>query len=627
MTEQRYRGGQYGERMRLLTPEEQRRKQLGLLYDVASFAPVTGEAISAKEAKEYYDEGRYGMMSLAALGALPVVGPLGRGAVRSGRALLETPAMSTPKNLINQAVANMPTTIKGFYHGKPIRSFTRDFIKEIPDAINTRTDAAQRAFQDLWGISTTKVADILGRGKPAQKEIKKHYREADLLAEAGLNTAANKVRAQGDRLAQKTGQDSEFTAMSIEAQMSPTIIPVEQRGALANSVYGLNYHARALGRSDVSEIGKQIGNANRLDSVEKIPDKITGYFVNHLVNGPHVKRQQDLYEYQIKTLDSSRAAGLVESEGYGKKGSMLARAFNAGSKESKVPTSFQSYRDFVTNITKKDDIAPEEAVDFLQLAATMTNDNVTKINKALGGGSKLKNKALLDGISASRVALRAGKKITPTQQKRLDVFENLVKRGKITLARVSDDTGNAVGGLDFNSIQKPKGPIKTQTSYHSQQKELGGVNQMVVMDIENKTNYSMLSDGHDIFDEQPLNGHHLISAQPITQRGWNEKGFTPQHRSKADFNEIEKSLNDTAKRVGVKLPENLNRSNFDNASDYYDAAEEYTDELMQRSVAPTGEQVAQAQSSQKKWNAAKTTGMLTGAGTVYGTHRAFADDE
>ena len=46
-----------------------------LAYNAASFFPVTGEAIAAKEAKEFYDAGRYGMMTLASLGALPLVSP------------------------------------------------------------------------------------------------------------------------------------------------------------------------------------------------------------------------------------------------------------------------------------------------------------------------------------------------------------------------------------------------------------------------------------------------------------------------------------------------------------------------------------------------------------------------
>jgi hypothetical protein len=54
-----------------------------LAYNAASFFPVSGEAIAAKEAKEFYDAGRYGMMTLAGLGALPLAGPFIRPALKA----------------------------------------------------------------------------------------------------------------------------------------------------------------------------------------------------------------------------------------------------------------------------------------------------------------------------------------------------------------------------------------------------------------------------------------------------------------------------------------------------------------------------------------------------------------
>lgn len=616
-----------------------------LMYDRASFAPITGEIISAKEAKEFYDQGDYGMMALASLGAIPLVGTVARPAIglmkkggkavkqtpemvkRGGRVVMETPMMSSAKNVINQTVSNMPTTIKGFYTGKPIRSFVRDFVGEIPSALKTRTDAVSRAFQDTWGISKVKVDDILGQGRVARKESAPLYRDADILDEAGLSKEADKLRREGNRLATKTGQDAEFTAMAIEAQMSPNIIPVEQRGAFANSVYGLNYFSRGIDRADTSKLTAEIGNAHRLEGTGEIPEDITGFFVNHLVSGPHVKRTDDLYEYQVKTLDASRGAGLTESEGYGGAGAMLARAFNTGSKKSTVPTSFDSYRKLMKDLVGRNELSKKDSIEFLQLAATMTTDAANKLNKAMPSSSNMGAKQLLDSIVTARALLREGKKITKSQQARLTAFETLVKQDKIKLAKVTDSNGTPVGGLDYNNIKEPEGIIKTQTTFHSKQKELGGVNQMVVMDVDNKTNYSMISDGHDIFDEPPLNGHHLITAQPITKRGWDDVGFSTQHTGRADFDKIEAALNETVKRVGTKLPDNLNRANFDNADDYYKAAEDFTDELMQQSVKPTQTQIAAANRSQQKLSTAQTGGMLLGAYGINEIADAFTDDE
>lgn len=66
-----------------LTAEEARQKQLDATYNMASFLPITGEAIAAKEAKEQFEQGNTGMGMLLSLGAIPFAGtairPLLRG--------------------------------------------------------------------------------------------------------------------------------------------------------------------------------------------------------------------------------------------------------------------------------------------------------------------------------------------------------------------------------------------------------------------------------------------------------------------------------------------------------------------------------------------------------------------
>lgn len=602
--------------------EEDQLEQLGELgYGIASLAPVTGEIIAAKEAKELFEEGSYGMGMFTALGAVPIVGSVLRPALKGAKALMETPVMSSAKNVVNQTAANMPTTIKGFYEGNPIGSFARDFTAEVGGAVRTRTDAGARAFQDLWGVSANKVQDIFGAGKPAQRILSKTQKEAAELRKRGLNKEADKVLKQGETAARKTGQDSEFTGLSIEAQMSPKIIPVEERGALANSVYGLNYFSRGVAQSDTAKLASEIGNGNRVAEAGKIPDNVTKQFVNHLTKGPHVGRTDELYEFQVKAMDSSRTVGRVEAEGF-KRGSMLARAFNTGSAGSKNKTTFQLYSDRVNKLNKQKEIQPEEAIEFLQLAATMNNRNTNTLNKMLK--SSFSNKKLLEEVSLGRAQVRAGKTVPPERLKVLNAFEKAVRGGKIGMSKVTDDAGNQVGGLDFSKIKKPEGNVKAQSYYLSAQKELGGVNQMMVMDIKNKTNYSMMSDGHDIFGEAPLGGHHLVTAQPIVKRKWNDTGFTVQHKAKATADQIEDRLADTAKRVGVEVPKALNKSNFDNADEYYKAAQGFTDGLMRRSVKPTATQVSQAKSSTNKLRGAQGAGLLTGAVVA---ERTLSDDE
>ena len=54
-----------------------------IVRTVAELAPVTGEILSAKEAVKDYEEGNYGMAALGAVGALPGVGIMGRGAKKA----------------------------------------------------------------------------------------------------------------------------------------------------------------------------------------------------------------------------------------------------------------------------------------------------------------------------------------------------------------------------------------------------------------------------------------------------------------------------------------------------------------------------------------------------------------
>ena len=619
MTE-RKRGGP----RKQITSEEARQRQLDATYNTASFLPISGEIIAAKEASELFDEGRYGMGMLVGLGAVPLVGAGIRPFIKGARGLMETPAMSSAMNVINQTAANMPTTIKGFYEGNPIGSFARDFTSEIGGAIATRTSAGARAFQDLWGVSADKIDDVMGRGRPAQREIRNAQQQAETLREAGLHSEADKVLKQGEKAARKTGQDAEYTALSIEAQMSPNIIPVEQRGALANSVYGLNYFSRGISQTDTAKLASDIGNGHRLTEAGKIPDNVTNQFVNHLIKGPHVGRTDEVYEFQVKAMDTSRTAGRVEAEGFGR-GSMLVRAFNTGSAGSKAKTTFQTYSDRVNKLNKQKELKPEEAIEFLQLAATMNNRTTATLNKAMG--TNFSNKKLLEEISLGRAQMRAGKEVPPERMKVINAFGWAQASKNINLSKITDEAGNQVGNMDFNKIKKPKGVVKAQSFYLSAQKELGGVNQMMVMDIKNKTNYSMMSDGHDIFGEAPLGGHHLVTAQPIVKRSWNDTGFTVQHKGKATLDQIEERVKDTAERVGVEFPKALSKSNFKDPDDYYKAAKGFTDALMSRSVNPSATQVSQAMTSTNKVKAAKNIGMLSGTAALGATAREMSRDE
>jgi hypothetical protein len=566
-------------------PFEERAKNFA--KTTAELTPILGDAITAKEAYDYFENNQPVMGSLMAGAAvLPFAPQIVKGVARKGKQFLESPVMETPRNVLNQTASNMPTTIKGFYEGNPIGSFARDFTNEIAGAIDTRLSATSRAFQDVWGISERKVQDVLGKGSaPAVRTLDDAKRKADILRESGLTKEADAVMEQGRKNATKTGEDSAFTAMSIEGQQGKTIIPVEERGAFANSVYGTEYTARAIPQDDVAKLSDEIGNGNRLEG-DDIPDNVTNRMVNHLVKGPHVdSKSSDIYEYQVKGLDASRTAGIKESEGF-RNGSMLVRAFNKGDSDNTI-TVFDSYIKALRGKKGGTDLTPEESIEFLQLAATLNKRNVDQINRAMFGASQMTDRQMLDSLAKARYYQREGKNLTAKQNNLVKVFEDLVRGGQIQLNRITDEAGNQVGNLDFSKIKKPEGNVATSSYFLSQQKELGGVNQAMVMDIKNKTNYTMISDGHDIFGEAPLGGHHLITAQPITKRKWGESGFKTQHKTTATKEKIQTAVADTAKRLGVELPDKLRTGNYKDLNAYRRAAKAWTDDLLRKKQGVT----------------------------------------
>lgn len=503
MTEQRYRGGQYGERMRLMTPEEQRRKQLGLLYDVASFAPVTGEAISAKEAKEYYDEGRYGMMSLAGLGALPLVGPLGRGVIKGGSSLLNASGIG---GLLNKAALNTPTLIPDFYT-KPIKgkiNFLTEYAKSIPAAVRESVIPEEVARRRQFGISQKK-------------------------AQEGLIP--------------KEGKDSEFTAIDIARQLPETAAD----NALEQSIVGLAFLDKSIPIADVDRLASGIGTGFRQTGAEDIPQSIIDRATNHLVNGPHTKNKNFIdYEFQIKDPSVKSGEGYLEAVGSGKSaGATVVRMLRGAPKENYLAELNKAKGTSMPTLTGKD------MVEFMQVSASIDNKAIRVLEKL---GNKGMPNVIINNILVGRAKQAAGKEVKGAQKKALDSFNNLVRAGVIKMGQVRDEAGNLVSAKNIKDIKEPEGYLVTQQAFNSRQKELGGMNSFVVVDPADEKMYTMLSDGHDIMGVNPVGGKGLITAQPIIVSSIKPKAqySNQQIQTRLTEDNIAKAVQDTEKATGIK---------------------------------------------------------------------------
>ena len=579
------------------SPEKQREGALGSLGIMADFTPGLGEIKSGKEAVEGFERGNYGMGLLGVVGAVPLLGY----APRVAKGLLKSSG-----NFANQIATDMPTFIKDFYSGNPltaVKSFGKEAVAHVPQAVKARIDPAARAFEETWGTSETKVKDIIGEGAPAERL---------------------RAKGKGDE-AVGLNEDAEKTALAIEAQKGNDIIPVDQRGALAQGVDGLTYYDRAIDIADVDRIAAGIGNGFRTEA--NIPDNIVNKFTRHVTEGPHVKTGDGrLYEVQVKSLESSRTVGNVESAGFASKGSALARAFNTGTEAGKSVSPFDSYIKTVSNATatkgsKATEVDPRDVVEFTQLAATLDKKTTIMLNQMLDTTDlKVTNAQLLDRISKARLYQRTGKKLTPTQAAALKVFDEAVGTGAIKPATLRDEAGNVVSSLDYNNIKKPEGFMSTQTSYASEQKELGGVNHMFVVDPYNQVNYSMISDGHDIFGLNPAGGHPLITVQPITMEKWGTKGFTKQHKTMNTRENVAAAVRRTEELTGIPAPKGTLNATGKN---YLANAKSYTKKAMTKPVVAQQRHIGAANASKAKLAAAGTVG----AGAGVGTGMMMANDE
>ena len=585
------------------TTEQKRKLGLQSLDTGADFTPVVGEIKSIKEGFEDFSEGNIGMGMLGLAGGLPLA--LGYGP-RVAKSVLKSGG-----NLGNQVAANMPTLVEGFYNGNPYFSFLRDALGEVPSAIKARTSAPLRASERVTGIPKTKLDDIDNQSKVAkrmQNKAKSNQKMAKVANAVGLNKVGKKLTETAEELLRKSkisGQDAEYTAMSIEAGRSATILPVAERGAFWNSPYKLGYWDAAIPQNDVARISSGIGNAHRIEA--DLPEDIIAAASNHLVNGPHITNnpmQKKLYEFQIKTTEASRKAGVTEGSG-AKQGSLLMRSF-FNSKSEKTVSGIQGYAKKIKALEGRE-LTPEDTIEYAQLAATLNKEAVKKLNTTLSFGSEVSSSFLLDRLSKARALQRAGEKLGPEQKKTLDAFNTLIETSQIKLSRITDADGVVVSNLDYNKIKKPNKFIKTSTYFTSRQKELGGVNQWVAIDPYNQTTYGMISDGHDIFGLNPIGGHSVITAQPIMKQNWSDAGFKDQHVSNISRKKVSNSIKEVEKRTGTTAPKEIRNASGEK---YYEAAKDWTKFAMRKKQTPTDQEIRAANQSVNKLKIAGTAGIV-----------------
>jgi len=464
-------------------------------YLGASFLPVSGEIISGKEAIEDYEKGNYGMATLGAIGAVPVLGygpRIAKGMLRSGG------------SLINKTAQNTPTHIPEFYRN-PIKgavNFGKEYTKSVIPSIKESIDPQSVAKRRVIGISDRKVSDW----------------------------------------ASDVGQDADLTAISINRQL-----PNTEDTLLENSVVGLKYLDSRIPREEAARLASGIGSGFRTSGT--VPESIVNRALTHLTQGPHIKNPNARYEYQIKDPSSGKNAGYIESVGAAGAGSPVVRAMRGQTTDK--------YLNVVNNLRKTEGAKPKGKLDgkamveYLQMSSTLDNKAFQLMNK-MGAGDQ--PSVMLETLLRARAKQGSGKKLQAGEQRVLDSFNKLLDTKAIKMARVSDEAGNAVGGRNLADIKDPDGYLVTQQSYTSRQQELGGMNAFVVVDPNKEKMYTMLSDGHDMFGLNPVGGHGLITASPLIESSYKTgaKYNNKQIKKKATPRKVQQAIKETERTTGVK---------------------------------------------------------------------------
>jgi hypothetical protein len=482
----------YAKQMLEKPPEERQKYAEELAYNQLSFAPVSGEAISAKEAKDFYDEGRYGMMTLAGLGAIPLAGTALRPVTRSVGSLL------------NKAAQNTPTHIPEFY-SNPIKgmfNFGKEYTKAVPSAIKESIDPQAVAKRRVEGISNRKIDDW----------------------------------------ASDKGQDADLTAISINRQL-----PNTKDTLLEKSIVGLKYLDSRIPREDTARLARGIGQGFR--TTKDIPDSIVNRALNHLTKGPHIKNPRDKYEYQIKDPSAGGNVGYVEAIGVAKAGAPIVRAMRGKTTDDylKILNTLGRRK----GVAQKSKLEDTDMVEYMQIASTLDN-KVLQLMQKMGAGEQ--PSVILETLLRARAKQNVGSTLQASEKRVFDSFNKLLDSKAIKMARVSDEAGNVVSARNIADIKKPEGYLVTQQSFTSRQQELGGMNAFVAVDPNKEKMYTMLSDGHDIFGVNPVGGHNLITATPIIESSYKtgSKYNNKQIKTKATKRNTNRALKETEQGTGVK---------------------------------------------------------------------------
>ena len=372
------------------------------------------------------------------------------------------PFVAAPRMLAragNAFVENIPTELKDFYSGDPIKK-----TKGVAGGMLQSAKGTARELVDPTEMATRR--EFGGAGSVRR-------RESVETEDRGVGEASPKASAF--LRAQSTGKAVGEGDTIIEAY------PVLKRDAVQ------------VGRLENTQDVQRALTKDNPDIDQDIVDRAT----NHLY-------AQQGKQGQLVTRNRATSSTNLGPEAIGQ-----ATTSPVALRTLYSPKSMESWYDVVG-----DNPSTEQWKGMLGLFSALDRDFLLQNKKVFG--EKPSAAVVWSAYWKGKKRIKEGKKLGSDQKKYIDAIDNQMKTQTGLKKYLSKFVPNAlVKPKGPTKVNEMNGKLVLQQSFNSSAKDLGGMNAFIVVDPKKGEFYSMLSDGHDLLGQTPPGFENLVNVVPI----------------------------------------------------------------------------------------------------------------
>ena len=372
------------------------------------------------------------------------------------------PFVAAPRMLAragNAFVENIPTELKDFYSGDPIKK-----AKGVAGGMLQSAKGTARELVDPTEMATRR--EFGGAGSVRR-------RESVETEDRGVGEASPKASAF--LRAQSTGKAVGEGDTIIETY------PVLKRDAVQ------------VGRLENTQDVQRALTKDNPDIDQDIVDRAT----NHLY-------AQQGKQGQLVTRNRATSSTNLGPEAIGQ-----ATTSPVALRTLYSPKSMESWYDVVG-----DNPSTEQWKGMLGLFSALDRDFLLQNKKVFG--EKPSAAVVWSAYWKGKKRIKEGKKLGSDQKKYIDAVDNQMKTQTGLKKYLSKFVPNAlVKPKGPTKVNEMNGKLVLQQSFNSSAKDLGGMNAFIVVDPKKGEFYSMLSDGHDLLGQTPPGFENLVNVVPI----------------------------------------------------------------------------------------------------------------